>query len=79
MPEKRNLTVQLDAEVVKKAKILAAERSTSISHLVAHEIEGLVGRRDAYEEAKRRALATLETGFHMGSAPLPSREELHAR
>lgn len=76
---KRNLTVQLDEETVAKAKVLAARRSTSVSKLVAHEIQRLVGEDDAYARARTAALAHLEAGFHLGGRPLPARDALHDR
>lgn len=76
---KQNLTVQLEADTVRKAKVLAARRSTSISRLVADELERLVGEDERYQAAEREALAHLETGFHLGGGRLPSREELHER
>jgi hypothetical protein len=76
---KRNLTVQLDEETVKKARVLAARRSTSVSKLVAHEIERLVGEDDAYQLAKANALTHLDRGFHLGGDPLPDRNALHER
>jgi hypothetical protein len=56
---KRNVTVQLDEEVIAKAKILAAQRGTSISGLVAAEINKLTAQNERYERAKRDALARL--------------------
>jgi hypothetical protein len=53
---RRNLTVQLDEETIRQAKILAAERGTSVSGLVARELEQLVTRNARYEEAMRRAI-----------------------
>ena len=77
---KRNLTVELDAETIRKAKVLAARRETSISRLVAAEIERLVGEDEAYERARTTALALLDRGFDLGSdGRLPSREEVHER
>ena len=76
---KRNLTVQLEEATVKKARILAARRSTSVSKLVAHEIERLVGEHEAYQRAKSVALAHLSEGFHLGGAPPPDRSSLHER
>ena len=76
---KRNLTVQLDEETVAKAKVLAARRSTSVSKLVAHEIQRLVGEDDAYRRARTAALAHLEKGFHLGGGALPDRDALHDR
>ncbi|MEA2844109.1 MAG: hypothetical protein QOJ69_1780 [Actinomycetota bacterium] len=76
---KRNLTVQLDEHTVAKAKVLAARRSTSVSKLVAHEIQRLVGEDDAYQRAKSTALAQLNRGFHLGGGDLPDRDTLHDR
>ena len=76
---KRNLTVQLDEETVTKAKVLAAKRSTSVSKLVAHEIDRLVGEDDRYQRARATALAHLTQGFHLGGGPLPDRDALHER
>lgn len=77
--QKRNLTIQLDADIIRKARILAAERSTSVSRLVAEEIERLVREEERYRAARRQALADLSQGFHLGDGPLPARDELHER
>jgi hypothetical protein len=76
---KQNVTVRLDRETVHKAKILAAKRNTSISGLLAQEIEHLAAADDAYEYARRDALALLEQGFHLGGIITASRDELHER
>lgn len=76
---KRNLTVRLDEEIVAKAKVLAAGRSTSVSKLVAQEIQKLVGENEAYEHARTAALAHLDRGFHLGGGALPVRSALHDR
>jgi len=76
---KQNVTISLSREVIKKAKILAARRETSISGLLAQEIELLVGEEEAYEQAERQARALLEKGFHMGGVVRASRDELHER
>lgn len=52
---KRNLTVQLDQGVIRKARVLAAERGTSVSALVAQELERLVAMAERYHEARQRA------------------------
>jgi hypothetical protein len=76
--EKQNVTVSLTRQVLRKAKILAARRETSISGLLAQEIESLVAKEDAYERAERQALALLDQGFHLGGT-VASRDELHER
>lgn len=76
---KQNLTVSLDPQVIHKAKVLAAKRSTSISNLVARQIEILVGDEEAYERAQARALSLLDAGFHLGGIIRAGRDELHER
>jgi hypothetical protein len=75
----QNLTVRLDRGTLRKAKVLAAKRNTSISRLVASCIETLVGEDDAYEQAQRRALALLDEGFALGGKIVASRDDWHER
>jgi hypothetical protein len=76
---KQNITVRLDKRTLWKAKVLAAKRNTSISGLLAAQIETLVGEDDAYEQAHRRALALLEQGLSLGGKIDSTRDEWHAR
>jgi hypothetical protein len=76
---KQNLTISLDRQTIRLAKILAARRSTSISGLLARQIEILVGEEEAYERAERQAMSLLDQGFHLGGAIRASRDELHER
>ncbi|MBM3773485.1 MAG: hypothetical protein FJW27_19785 [Acidimicrobiia bacterium] len=75
----QNITIRLDQRTVRRAKVLAAKRNTSISRLIAQQIETLVGEDDAYEQARRRALALLDRGFHLGGRIEASRDEWHER
>jgi hypothetical protein len=77
--QKQNVTISLSRQILKKAKILAARRETSISGLLAQEIESLVGEEEAYEQAERQALALLNKGFHLGGVIRATRDELHER
>jgi uncharacterized protein YigA (DUF484 family) len=75
----QNVTISLSRRLLKKAKILAARRETSISGLLAREIEVLVGEEEAYERAKSLAMALLDKGFRMGGVVRAARDELHER
>jgi predicted transcriptional regulator len=76
----RNLTVRLDEGTVRKAKIVAAKRSTSVSRLVAEEIDRLVREDEAYEQARVEALADLEAGFDLSTEGiLPARGTVYDR
>ena len=62
----QNLTLKLPAETIRKAKVVAAERGTSISALVTEKIEEIVGEDAAYQAARRRASEWLTHGWHLG-------------
>jgi hypothetical protein len=76
---KRNITLKVDADLLREARILAAEEGTSVSALLAARLESLVRDRKAYERAKKRALARLREGFDLNWKPPQSRDELHER
>lgn len=63
---RRNLTLQLDEETIRHAKILAAKRGTSISGLVARELELLVARDARYEKAQQRAIQLMAESVARG-------------
>ncbi|HYN17674.1 MAG TPA: DUF6364 family protein [Actinomycetes bacterium] len=63
---RRNLTVQLDEDTIRQARILAARRGTSISGLVARELEQLVAQDARYEEARRRATEVMAESVSRG-------------
>ena len=76
---KTNLTVRVDADLIREAKVLAAQRGTSVSRLLAHQLEELVRRDRHYEAAKRRSLARLARANDLGWTRPASRDELHER
>jgi hypothetical protein len=76
---KSNITLKIDAELLREARILAAQEDTSISALLGRQLENLVRQRKAYEGARRRALARLKSGWNLGWKAPHSRDELHER
>jgi hypothetical protein len=76
---KQNITVSLPRQTIRKAKVLAARRGSSISGLLAQQIEILVGEEEAYERAERQASALLDQGFHLGGVIRVNRDEWHER
>lgn len=73
----QNITIRLDKRTLRRAKVLAAKRNTSISGLLARQIESLVGEDEAYEQAQRRALVLLDHGFHLGGRIEVTRDGWH--
>ncbi|MBA2470867.1 MAG: hypothetical protein DLM61_21385 [Pseudonocardiales bacterium] len=63
---KRNLTVQLDEDLIRRAKVIAAERGTSVSGLVAAQIIKLIEMRDRYTTARESALEMMSAATDRG-------------
>ena len=76
---KTNVTLKLDADLLREARIVAAEEGRSISALLTDRLEAIVRERKAFEKARRRALARLREGLDLQWTPPGSRDELHER
>jgi hypothetical protein len=76
---KTNVTLKLDAALLREIRVLAAEEGTSISALLAARLEEIVRQRKTYDRARKRALARLREGLDMRWTPPGSRDELHER
>ena len=76
---KANITLKLDAALLREIRVLAAEEGTSISALLAARLEQIVWERKTYERARKRALARLREGLDLQWKPPRSRDELHER
>jgi hypothetical protein len=74
---KTNITLKLDAELLKEARVLAAEQGTSVSRMLAEKLEEVVRERAGYDRARKRALARLRVGMDLGCTRPGSRDELH--
>jgi hypothetical protein len=73
-----NLTLQMDAEVIRRARIVAARRGTSVSALAATQLRELVDEDERVELARARAEAILAESSQRGGRGW-SRDELHYR
>ncbi len=78
MMAKANLTVQLDADIIRRAKVVAAKRGTSVSALVAADLVALVEQETRYAEAHERAALLMRDASERGGRTW-SRDELHDR
>ena len=74
-----NVTVSVDAALLREVKVLAARRGQSISGLLSEALEQSVRGDKAYEAARQRATARLREGADLGWTPPVSREALHER
>ena len=76
---KQNITLSLEKEIIKKGKIIAARKETSVSRMLGDLLKDIVNKDERYEAAKRNALNILKTGFHLGGRVTWRREDLHER
>ena len=74
---KVNLTLQLESDVVRRARVVAAKRGTSVSALVARELDALVERDERYEAARTRAVELMRTAKPRGGRRV-DRDDLYA-
>jgi hypothetical protein len=70
-------TIDLPDEVLHRAKIVAAQRRTTLKCLFLSGLE-LVMKSDAEAPARQAALARLRQGLNLGGQPL-TRDQVHER
>lgn len=75
---KQNITLSVDTDLLRSARVLAAERGVSVSKLLAEELERLVRDNQSRQRARQQAMAALERGYHLGGARI-DRNALHER
>ena len=76
---KQNITLSIDKNLLKKARVIAAQKQMSVSQMLSQELQAIVHDSDHYALAKKKALANLRSGFDLGGRKPVSREELHER
>jgi len=74
----KNVTVTLDEETARWARVEAARRDMSLSKYLREVLEEQRRRDDEYVAAKRSFLSRMHSGPKWGG-PYPSREEIHDR
>jgi len=73
----RNITITLEENIARWARIEAARKDTSVSRLLAGILKERMLEEDAYQAAMRRALA--RQPFLKTDGRYMSREEVHDR
>ena len=79
--ETQNITLAVPKGLLRRIKILAVERNSSVSALLTGMLEDLISTEDAYARARRRHLESLARGSNLGTRGrrAGSRDELHDR
>jgi hypothetical protein len=76
---KTKITVRINSDLLREAKVLAAENGMSVSQWLGSCLEDCLTRRKAYAQARKRALARLEKGMDLGWESAGSRSDIHQR
>lgn len=76
---KQNITLSIEKELIKKGKIIAARKDTSVSKMISNLLKDMVYQEDRYESAMRNALSTLKKGFQLGGRVTWKRDDLYER
>jgi len=77
---RRNVTLTLSEDALRRARHLAVEKGVSLSRLLSDSLEDVVLRGDRYEKARRRALERMKRGVRLGVSRITwTRDELHER
>ncbi|MFP4083210.1 MAG: DUF6364 family protein [Candidatus Aminicenantes bacterium] len=79
--QRQNITLSLPKDIIKKAKIVAIKRDTSLSNLVRQILEEIVKKDEGYDLAMKKHFEILEEGldFKLKGKIAWKREELHER
>ena len=77
----RNVTLTLPEEILRRLRILAAQRDTSISAWLTTALSELVDQEDGYAEARDATIGDLERGYDLGTRGQITwtRDSLHDR
>ena len=70
-------TIDLPEAILKRTKIAAAQRHTTLKNLVIQGLETVLNEEDLTHEPAD-ALTRLRRGYHLGNKPL-NRNETHSR
>lgn len=75
---RRNMTITVDDDVARWARVKAAEQDTSVAQLVGEMLRRRMLEEDAYAEAMREHFEQQPVRLRE-SGRYPSRDEMHAR
>lgn len=77
----QNVTLSIPRRVLRKARLIAVERGTSLSGLLTRALTELVEGKEAYEAARSRHQALLAAPPDLGTAGRAAwkRDDLHER
>lgn len=79
--EKQNITLALPRELIRKAKLLAVKRDSSLNEMIREMLQKQIEKEGGYRRAWARQKRILANGYNLGTRGRlsVSREDLHER
>ena len=79
--DNQNVTVSLPKPLLRKLRLIAVQRESSVSGLLRHVLAEIVAQEDQYERDRRRHLTLMKDSRGLGTEGIShwTREELHDR
>ena len=75
----QNITLSLDEEALRRARVAAARRGLSLSALLREQLRRLGDEDEHYEAAHKAVVDWMERRASQGVSDRPSRDGLHDR
>jgi plasmid stability protein len=75
----KNITVSVDDETYRRARIKAAERDTSVSGMVREFLNGVAGEETEFERLEQKELELRKRIKEFSGSDRLSRDEIHDR
>jgi hypothetical protein len=74
-----NIMLKLHRDLLRKIRVLVAEKYTSVSGFLAEQLESALREHHGHEQAKKSALARMKQASHLGYTPPASRDQFYER
>jgi len=74
----RNITLKIDDDILKKCRFAAVEEDKSLSRWISELLGKTMLKKGDLSRSRKRALARLKKGVHLGGAS-PDRNSLYER
>ena len=75
----KNITVSVDDDIYRKARIAAAERDTSVSAMVREFLTDVAGKESEFDRLRREEAEVRATIKSFSASDRLSRDKLHER
>lgn len=75
----KNVTITLDEDTARWARVWAAQRNTSVSRLLGEVLAERMRQETGYEAAQNRFLSKSPQPLRADKTPYPDRDSLHDR